>query len=92
MKFGNKLTHYCDGEVIVGVEGEGNYRIFVSGEALGCEKTNLPADMTLPYLDAARFMFGPMPPHFVAELPKEKAGFIRSVFPLPLYWNNQDRA
>ena len=92
MKFGNKLTPYCDGEVVVGVEGEGNYRIFVEGENFGFMKTEMPADMTLPYLDAARFMFGPMPPHFVAELPADKAGFIRSIFPLPLYWNNQDRA
>ena len=92
MKVGNKLTPYFDGEVIIGVEGEGNYRIFAEGDHCGCEKTEAVADLTLPYLDAARFMFGPMPPHFVAQLPQDKAGFIRSVFPLPFYWNNQDRA
>lgn len=92
MKFGNKLTPFMDGEAVIGVPGEGNYLISVKDGEASCTKTEASADMTLPYLDAARFMFGPMPPHFVAKLPKEKAGFIRSIFPLPLYWNNQDRA
>lgn len=92
LKFGNLLTPFMDGDVVIGIEGEGNYLISVKDGMPFCAKTEKDADLTLPYLDAARFMFGPMPPHFVAELPKDKAGFIRSIFPLPLYWNNQDRA
>ena len=92
LKLGNSLTPYMDGEVILGVEGEGNYLISVKDGIPSCEKTEKDADLTLPYLDSARLMFGPMPPYFVADLPKDKAGFISQIFPLPLYWNNQDRA
>ena len=92
LKLGNSLTPYMDGEVILGIEGEGNYLISVNNCVPCCEKTERDADLTLPYLDSARFMFGPIPPNFVANLPKEKAGFISQIFPLPLYWNNQDRA
>lgn len=92
LKLGNSLTPYPDGEVVIGVEREGNYLISVADGVPACAKTNKPADVNLGYLEAARFMYGPMPPQFTAALPKEKAGFLSSIFPLPFYWNYQDRA
>ncbi len=92
LKLGNTLTPYMDGETVIGVEDEGNYLISVVGGVPSCAKTEREADITLSYLDSARFMFGPTPPQFVKKLPREKAGFISQIFPLPLYWNYQDRA
>lgn len=68
---------------------EGGERIRVSCGS--CEKTEDPADLTLDRLQAARFLFGFDGPEAVCVLPPEKREFIKSILPIPVWWNGQDR-
>lgn len=92
-RFSNALLDlkYPDGDMPEGdltVEINGERLLFTGGH---CTKTDLRPDLTLNELDAARFLFGCGQPENVCALPREKRDLIRSVFPLPMSWNGQDR-
>jgi hypothetical protein len=85
-----KLTDIAEGEMIVGVRDWGNIRIAVSPGGAACEKTSLPADITIDQLTATRLLFGPLPPAATAALPGRIRMLTESWFPLPLSWYPQD--
>lgn len=81
---------YCtlpDGELMLEIKDYGTIRIFVNGNAVGCERTDKQPQLTLDRLQAARFLFGPLSPEYTAKVDNIPAGW----FPLPLSWNGQDR-
>lgn len=84
-----KATH-CplpDGELTLAIQDYGTLRIFVEAGKTGCEQTDKVPQLTLDRLQAARYLFGPLPPEYTAD-----AGpLARQWFPLPLSWNGQDR-
>ena len=49
------------------------------------------ADLTLNNLDATRFLFGPLPPSSVCDIPAPIRPVVEALLPLPLWWNYQDR-
>ena len=49
------------------------------------------ADLTLNHLDATRFLFGPLPPSSVCDIPAKIRPVVEALLPLPLWWNYQDR-
>lgn len=85
-----KLTDIAEGEMIVGVRDWGNIRIAVSPGGAACEKTSLPADITIDQLTAMRLLFGPLPSAATAALPGRIRMLTESWFPLPLSWYPQD--
>ena len=74
-----------DGELILGIEDYGNFKILVKNGEPSCEKTEENADLTLRTHEASRLLFGPLGPMATAEIPKEKAAFAAANFPLYLY-------
>ncbi len=56
-----------------------------------CVLTDESPDLSLSQTDATRFLFGPGAPENVCDLPPKKVMLARSLFPLPMYWNGQDR-
>ncbi len=76
-----------DGEVVLEIKDYGTIRIFVKGDAMGCERTDKQPQLTLDRLQAARFLFGPLAPEYTAKADNIPANW----FPLPLSWNGQDR-
>lgn len=74
-----------DGELILGIEDYGNFKISVKNGEPSCEKTEENADLALRTHEASRLLFGPLEPMATAEIPKEKAAFAAANFPLYLY-------
>jgi hypothetical protein len=87
-----KVAPLTDGELILEIKGFGNFKIIVKDGVGSCEKTKDAADMVLTELEASRFLFGVLPPYAAAQLPKDKAHFIATNLPLPLYTLYQDKA
>ncbi len=79
--------HLPDGQLVAGIEGYGNIRLYARGENAGCEKTEEKADIILDHLSAERFLFGPVGPRI--WLPGN--AFAACWLPLPLSWNTLDR-
>ena len=52
---------------------------------------NIASDLTLNNLDATRFLFGPLPPSSVCDIPAANRPVVDALLPLPLWWNYQDR-
>ena len=52
---------------------------------------DVTADLTLNNLDATRFLFGPLPPSSVCDIPTKIRPVVEALLPLPLWWNYQDR-
>ena len=52
---------------------------------------NIASDLTLNNLDATRFLFGPLPPSSVCDIPATIRPVVDALLPLPLWWNYQDR-
>lgn len=87
LRLKNQTTALPKGEILLGVEHYGTLRLFVTETEAGCELTSRPAPVTLPPLEAARYLFGPTPPELLAPFdPLAKAWL-----PLPLSWSGQDR-
>jgi len=78
--------HLPAGEVILSVTGYGNLRLFSDGTAAGCEKTGLPAEITLDPCAATRLLFGPLGPETV--IPHHPV--LSAWLPLPLSWDTLD--
>ena len=75
------------GELRIGISDYGTIRLVVDGAEAYCERTDLPADITLDRLSVHRYIFGPFPPVYTAEA----SALAQAWFPLPLGWNGQDR-
>lgn len=87
LRLKGQITDLPRGELLVGVEGYGTLRLFVTEQEVGCERTQLPAEVVLSPLEAARYLFGPLPPEMTAPA----NALARAWLPLPLSWNGQDR-
>ncbi|MBR6059996.1 MAG: GNAT family N-acetyltransferase [Victivallales bacterium] len=51
----------------------------------------VPSELTLNNLDATRFLFGPLPPCSICNIPAKIRPVVEALLPLPLWWNYQDR-
>ena len=80
-----------DGRLLLGVADYGTLEMVKEGDTVCVNRCEDAADITLDKLTATRFLFGPLPPQLVAELPTEKGCLITAWFPLPMSWNGQDR-
>lgn len=88
----SRMRALTDGECVVDIPDEARFILRVKGGAFSCEKTALPADLTLDHLTATRLMFGPLPPEAVLPgLGGKNSAMLSSLLPLPLSWNGQDR-
>lgn len=87
MRLKASYTRMADGELKIEIKGYGMLRLYVSGDSIGCEKTEGEADIKLDSLEASRFLFGTLPPEATADTD----GISRGWLPLPLSWNGQDR-
>lgn len=74
------------GEVILTVTGYGNLRLYSDGTSAGCEKTDLPGEITLDPCTATRLLFGPLGPETV--IPHHPT--LSAWLPLPLSWDTLD--
>ena len=83
---GYENTPIIDGELTLGIEGYGNLEIFAHGSSVGARMRENAPEITLPRLDATRFLFG-LSPTLVAPTP---SAFAACALPLPLYWNKLD--
>ncbi len=76
-----------DGEAVLEIDGWGRLAMRVHQGVASCEKTALAASLRLDPLQAARLLFGPLPPLSVrGNLPRTLAAWL----PLPFSWNRQD--
>ena len=87
MKLKASYTDMQEGELKIGIKDYGVLRLYVKHGAVGCERTDDEADLTLNSLEASRYLFGPLPPEATADA----GNLAHSWFPLPLSWNGQDR-
>lgn len=74
------------GELVLDIEGYGKLRLSVGESGCACEKTDAEAEVHLTPSSAARCLFGPLPADCFG-LKNPAAAW----FPLPLYWDMQDR-
>lgn len=74
------------GEGVIEIEDYGKIIIYKNASGAGCERTSLPADITLSKAKATRLLFGPLSPAAVADVPTPLKVFL----PLPLSWNTLD--
>lgn len=75
------------GEWVIEIKDYGNLRLYVDENGVGCEKTKKKANVSLNRLDAARYLFGTLPPECTAQTNERVSAWL----PLPLSWNLQDR-
>ena len=87
MKLRSTYTRMMEGELKIAIKDYGVLRLFVDGERVGCERIEGDANVVLDRLQAARYLFGPLPPMYVAN----DSPVARDWLPLPLSWNLQDR-
>ena len=86
MKLKAEYDTLPDGELVLGIEGYGNIRLFVENANAGCEKTDREAEVILSAAKATQLLFGPVNPAIVGDTPV----FARALFPLPLSWDTLD--
>ena len=77
-----------DGEFTLAVNGMETIQ-YKDGSFQAVNDTS--ADLTLNHLDATRFLFGPLPPFSVCDIPAKIRPVVEALLPLPLWWNYQDR-
>ncbi len=93
LKIKAKYTVIPETGLTLKIEGDGVFT-FSGAE---CRETDNTPDLTLSHLAAVRFLLGSLPVQSVADiagaekLTREQKLYIQSVFPLPLWWCNQDR-
>ena len=74
------------GEGVIEIEDYGRIILYKNASGAGCERTSLPADVTLDKAKATRLLFGPLSPITVSDVPTSLKEFL----PLPLSWNTLD--
>lgn len=88
-----KYWEIPEGGLVLRIEGYGTVE-FAGGRCFASDKT---PQLTVSHLDAVRFLLGNLPAAEVVsladlkQLPRESRLYIQNVFPLPLWWCNQDR-
>ncbi len=86
-----KLKHskqpLINGEIVLGIEDYGTIRLYVDGNAAGCEKTEKTPVCTLDKRTATRLLFGHLPP--CASIPLFDP-LLNNWLPLPLSWVTLD--
>ncbi len=91
LKIKSKYTYIPDGSFVLGIEGYGVVELFADN----CVDTDKAPHMTLSQTDAERFLLGSIPIYSSCKVPENlderTRNYIQSVFPLPLWWCNQDR-
>ena len=70
------------GELRVYIENYGGLRLFVNTQGVGCERFDGECEISLSMLDAARYIFGTLPPETVANANPTAQAWL----PLPLSW------
>lgn len=81
MKLKNSYDPLEKGELVLGWEGLGAYRLCVTEEGICAEKTDREPDICLPGIGMHQLLFS----HNRFGIPKEKDEAPRSWFPLPLH-------
>jgi hypothetical protein len=76
-----------DGAIVIQVEGR-RIRLFAKGGAAGAEETQAEADIKLDRLEALRFLFSPL--ETLTNPAIGKNAFLRSILPLPLFFEEAD--
>ena len=87
MKLKSSYMSLPYGEFKIEITNYGVLRLYVGENGVGCEKTNDKADICLNQLEAARYLFGVLPPECTAPTSE----IVNAWLPLPLSWNLQDR-
>lgn len=92
LKLKASIAPLLPGAVTLEIEGWGALRLCVDADGARCERTDAPADLTLSPAEAARLLFGPLPPSAVCALGRTlPAALLQAWLPLPLGWNTLDR-
>ena len=87
----HSMTPLENGTASLGVDGWGTLVMEVSADgARAYRGDRIPCD-TVSSLDAARLLFGMMPPALVCPLSEDTQRMLSSWLPLPFSWNGQDR-
>ena len=84
-----RMSPLPDGAASLGIEGWGMLEMTVQNRRGSARRTASPAPLTLDRLAAARFLFGPLAPAAVGDVPADSP--LNAWLPLPLSWNGQDR-
>lgn len=93
LKVKSKYSIIPDCDFILRIEGYGT----VEFNKNQCVDTDKIPHMELSHLDAVRLLLGSLPVEAVCDLTEnaamtaERRLYVQSVFPLPLWWCNQDR-
>lgn len=87
LKLKNSKQKLIPGELVVGIEGYGNIRLYVTENTAGCEKTDKEPEFTLDKLAATRVLFGHMPTYASIHVPHP---LVSDWLPLPLSWCTLD--
>lgn len=91
MKLKAEYLPLPEGELVLSISGYGSVRLYVKNGDAGCEPTGQPGALVLDRLTAARYLFGPLPPHCTVSAPSQTERLAAQWLPLPLSWNLQDR-
>ena len=86
LKLKSSYVNLPDGKFVIKIEQYGKLCLIVRNNECFCEKTDEKEEITLNRLQAARFLFGPISPEYYGV-----KNIAVTWFPLPLYWDMQDR-
>ena len=78
----------CD--LVLKIEGGECLHLHTGADGAYCKSTDKAPDLTLPHLEAQRFLFGMRADDLLAPLPAEKQFALRNILPLPLTWATND--
>ena len=87
MKLKTSYTGMPMGELTLFIKNYGGLRLFVDKNGAGCQRFDGDCEIALTDLEAARYLFGPLPPEATADA----SDLAKTWLPLPLSWNLQDR-
>ena len=87
MKLKYSLAPMEEGELLLGIEGHGTYRLAAENGRALCEQVmDQEAQLTLSARAATQMLFGPLPASIFADLPPH----VLTWLPLPFSWNFLD--
>ena len=87
----HSMTPLDCGTVSLGIDGWGTLVMEVTADGARAARGDAVVCDTVSSLDAARLLFGMMPPDLVCPLQKETRRMLSAWLPLPFSWNGQDR-
>ena len=77
-----------DGSIILEIKGSGIFALECKGGKAAISRTTLAPDLVLNELEAVQFLFNPVSPITSAKI--RESLFLRSLLPLPLFFENLD--